>query len=156
MSDTPRTDAETWRDEMDHVDTDYTFAQSITVSADFARQLERELAKARELLIKCLSVMPVGYIPTHTVVNLPERIGDLAKALAKETTEREQLERELAEARKQRDTLAEALNHLIRGASDLANVLDCCEDGPTASDLLRWDVIGAAREALASLKGGSP
>lgn len=45
MSDTPRTDAETWRDEMDHVDTDYTFAQSFTVSADFARQLERELAE---------------------------------------------------------------------------------------------------------------
>jgi hypothetical protein len=44
MSDTPRTDAETWRDEMDHVDTEYTFAQSATVSADFARQLERELA----------------------------------------------------------------------------------------------------------------
>ncbi len=48
MSDTPRTDTETWRDEMDHVDTDYTFAQSATVSADFARQLERELAEARE------------------------------------------------------------------------------------------------------------
>jgi len=30
---------------MDHVDTDYTFAQSVTVSADFARQLERELAE---------------------------------------------------------------------------------------------------------------
>jgi hypothetical protein len=44
MSDTPKTDTETWRDEMDHVDTDYTFAQSVTVSADFARQLERELA----------------------------------------------------------------------------------------------------------------
>lgn len=48
MSNTPRTDAETWRDEMDHVDTDYTFAQSATVSADFARQLERELTEARE------------------------------------------------------------------------------------------------------------
>lgn len=48
MSDTPRTDAETWRDEMDHVDTDYTFAQSATVSADFARQLERELATKTE------------------------------------------------------------------------------------------------------------
>lgn len=33
---------------MDHVDTDYTFAQSITVSADFARQLEREIAEARK------------------------------------------------------------------------------------------------------------
>jgi hypothetical protein len=50
MSDTPRTDTETWRDEMDHVDTDYTFAQSFTVSADFARQLERELADAKETI----------------------------------------------------------------------------------------------------------
>ena len=48
MSDTPRTDAETWQDEMDHVDTDYTFAQSATVSADFARQLERELSMVKE------------------------------------------------------------------------------------------------------------
>jgi transposase-like protein len=48
VSDTPRTDAETWQDEMDHVDTDYTFAQSVTVSADFARELERELAEMRE------------------------------------------------------------------------------------------------------------
>jgi predicted RNase H-like nuclease (RuvC/YqgF family) len=36
-------------------------------------------------------------------------IGDLAKALAEETTECEQLERELAEVRKQRDILERAL-----------------------------------------------
>ena len=35
---------------MDHVDTDYTFAQSVTVSADFARQLERELNDAKETI----------------------------------------------------------------------------------------------------------
>ena len=62
-------------------------------------RLQRELAEARELLIKCLSIMPVGYVPTHTTENLPEMIGDLAKALAEETTEREKLERELNEAR---------------------------------------------------------
>jgi len=51
MSDTPRTDAETMRDEYDHVDTEFgAFAPSNTVSADFARQLERELAEAKELL----------------------------------------------------------------------------------------------------------
>jgi len=55
----------------------------------------------------------------------------------------------------QRDKLAETLNYLIRGASNLAGALDCCEDGPTASDVLRWDVIGEAKEVLASLKGGS-
>jgi hypothetical protein len=64
MSDTPRTDAETWRDEMDHVDTDYTFAQSITVYADFARQLERELAEAtkqRDILVEALERFDVDW-----------------------------------------------------------------------------------------------
>lgn len=51
MSDTPRTDAETMRDEYDHVDTEFgAFAPSDTVSADFARQLERELAEVTKQL----------------------------------------------------------------------------------------------------------
>ena len=46
-SDTPRTDAETMRDEYDHVDTEFgSYTPSDTVSADFARQLERELNEA--------------------------------------------------------------------------------------------------------------
>ena len=80
-------------------------------------ELERQLADARELLIKCLSIMPVGYIPTHTEENLPEMIGDLAKALAEETTEREKLEHELSEMherceklQKERDILVRAFN----------------------------------------------
>ncbi len=72
-------------------------------------KLERELAEAQNLLKQCLSAMPVGYIPTHTAENLPEMIGDLAKALAEETTERENLERELATVTEQRDKLAEEL-----------------------------------------------
>ena len=49
MSDTPRTDTEVKQDEMDHVDTDFgPFAPSNTVSADFARDLERELAKMED------------------------------------------------------------------------------------------------------------
>jgi hypothetical protein len=51
MSDTPRTDAETCRDEMDHVDTDFgPFAPSDTVPADFAREIERELEEAQAKL----------------------------------------------------------------------------------------------------------
>jgi len=73
-------------------------------------KLERELAEAQNLLKQCLSAMPVGYIPTHTAENLPEMICDLAKALAEETTERENLERELAAVTEQRDRLAEAIN----------------------------------------------
>ena len=97
MSDTPRTDAETWRDEMDHVDTDYTFAQSVTVSADFARQLERELA----------------------------------------------------EARKQRDTLAEALRKCVLWAECMS--MRCERD----RDNINWSYLNDAREALAAVKGGS-
>jgi hypothetical protein len=68
------------------------------------RQRERDrLVEEQNLLKQCLSAMPVGYIPTHTAENLPEMIGDLAKALAEETTERENLERELAAVTEQRD-----------------------------------------------------
>ena len=74
------------------------------------RQRERDmLVEEQNLLKQCLSAMPVGYIPTHTAENLPEMIGDLAKALAEETTERENLERELTAVTEQRDRLAEAL-----------------------------------------------
>ncbi len=49
MSDTPETDAETMQDEWDHVDTDFgPFAPSTMVSAEFARELERERDEARE------------------------------------------------------------------------------------------------------------
>jgi cell division protein FtsB len=83
MSDTPRTDAETWRDEMDHVDTEYTFAQSATVSADFARQLERELAEVtnqRDLLIEGLEKLE----SCDWVITLPDRM-DAVREIAKET-----------------------------------------------------------------------
>lgn len=50
-SPTPETDAETMRDEYDHVDSDLgPFAPSDTVTAEFARKLERERDEAREAL----------------------------------------------------------------------------------------------------------
>lgn len=43
MTDTPETDAETMRDEYDHVDTEFgPYGPSDTVSVEFARRLERE------------------------------------------------------------------------------------------------------------------
>jgi predicted RNase H-like nuclease (RuvC/YqgF family) len=76
--------------------------------------LKAELAEARNILKQCLSMMPVGYIPTHTVENLPEMIGDLAKALAEETTEREKLERELAAANQIMGELCESCGWAMR------------------------------------------
>lgn len=114
MSDTPRTDAETWRDEMDHVDTDYTFAQSATVSADFARQLERELAEAK--------------------FDLQFR-RDLYALQSKE----------LAEARKQRDTLVEALHSIRHRLGDFQE--------PWNSRESYIDTI--AHQAIAAVEGGS-
>ncbi len=99
MSDTPRTDVEASKGSL----------CDQCVTADFARQLERELDKVQNILKQCLSIMPVGYVPTHTVENLPEMIGDLAKALAEETTEREKLERELAAKTEAFDRLNESL-----------------------------------------------
>jgi hypothetical protein len=83
-------------------------ADLLPLSAE--RQRERDmLVEEQNLLKQCLSAMPVGYIPTHTAENLPEMIGDLAKALAEETTERENLECELDAMTGQRDRLAKAL-----------------------------------------------
>ena len=74
MSDTPRTDAETMQDEYDHVDTEFgAFAPSDTVSADFARQLERELAEVtnqRDLLIEGLEKIA----SLDFVITLPNRM----------------------------------------------------------------------------------
>ena len=48
---TPETDAETMRDEYEHFDSDFgPFAPSDTVSADFARRLERERDEAWKFL----------------------------------------------------------------------------------------------------------
>ena len=120
-------------------------------------KLERNLAEAQNLLKQCLSAMPVGYIPTHTAENLPEMIGDLAKALAEETTERENLERELAAVTEQRDRLAEAARTLPDYDS---GVLNDFGGGYVEwwQDYLRAE-IGRAndywRAALAAVKGGS-
>jgi len=160
MSDTPRTD-----EVASHEGSWDTKALRMT---HYARYIERELDKAQNILKQCLSIMPVGYVPTHTVENLPEMIGDLAKALAEETTEREQLERELAEARKEnkkliadmilhermssqfqdeRDTLAEALGYLMQSCESI----DCEAMMPASMP----DAYGKAKQALAAVKGGS-
>jgi hypothetical protein len=133
-------------------------ADLLPLSAE--RQRERDmLVEEQNLLKQCLSAMPVGYIPTHTAENLPEMIGDLAKALAEETTERENLERERDEAlsdlefrrdlfklqeqqlndvRAERDRLAEALREIAEG-----------------SPWGRRNAIWIAEQALAAVKGGS-
>jgi len=84
VSDTPRTDAETMRDEYDHVDTEFgAFAPSNTVSADFAQQLERELAevtKQRDLLLEGLEKLA----SCDWVITLPDRM-DAVRKIANET-----------------------------------------------------------------------
>lgn len=84
VSDTPRTDAETMRDEYDHVDTEFgAFAPSNTVSADFARQLERELAevtKQRDAAVEGLEKIA----SLDFVITLPDRM-DAVRNIANET-----------------------------------------------------------------------
>ena len=102
MSDTPRTDAETMRDEYDHVDTEFgAFAPSNTVSADFARQLERELdssntVSATLLTTKCRELAKVTkqrdaaieglekLASLDFVITLPDRM-DAVRKIANET-----------------------------------------------------------------------
>ena len=108
------------------------------------RQRERDmLVEEQNLLKQCLSAMPVGYIPTHTAENLPEMIGDLAKALAEETTERENLEREVINwktahdiAIEQRDRAQDAIERMLKDSA--------CRRIPAYT-----------KEQLAAVKGGS-
>jgi len=103
MSDTPRTDGAV----------DRANGQWCYILRDVCRAIERELAESQNILKQCLSIMPVVYVPTHTVENLPEMIGDLAKALAEETTERENLERELTAMTQRRDELLASLEKVV-------------------------------------------
>lgn len=60
--------------------------------ADPAKEIERlcqERDEARAIVSACMSAMPIGNIQTHTPENLAARIGDLASALAAETSENE-------------------------------------------------------------------
>ena len=90
---TPETDAETMRDEWDHVDSDFgPFGPSDSVPADFARKLERERDEARAEMIRWMSI---------------------AEGRGRTDDEEENdTQAELAEAREQRDRLAEALERI--------------------------------------------
>lgn len=111
MSDTPRTDNLHQRYHSRYTDGHYTCYVSDVF--DFARQLERELAETNRIIKECLSVMPVGYIPSHTPENLPAKIEWLVKELAENTTIRhERVAEELAKVTKQRDLLIEGLEKL--------------------------------------------
>jgi hypothetical protein len=63
-----------------------------------------------------------------------------------------QLERELAEAREQRDTLAEALEHTVLRIQDFEKcIAGRRRNPPSVSGALAF-----AAQALAAVKGGSP
>ena len=69
--------------------------------ADPAKEIERlcqERDEARAIVSACMSAMPIGNIQTHTPENLAARIGDLASALAAETSENEAMREAIKEA----------------------------------------------------------
>lgn len=63
----------------------------------------KEIRAMRGVISACMSAMPVGNIQTHTPENLAARIGDLAAALAAETSENEAMRDELQKVCQQRD-----------------------------------------------------
>jgi NAD(P)H-hydrate repair Nnr-like enzyme with NAD(P)H-hydrate dehydratase domain len=101
-----------------------------------AKQLERDLTEAREIIAAALRALPVGYLPAHTPESIPARIEDLCQTIV-------ETERELAEAREQRDTLAEALDELI------------ITEG-RGLDQWERDAFAKAKQAIAAVKGGEP
>lgn len=81
MSDTPRTDEFVQCDccDLDHC-------------ADFARQLERELADANARIAECLRMIPVGHIPSHNAENLPAMVADIVNQLSESNARIKDLE----------------------------------------------------------------
>ena len=66
------------------------------------QSLKSERDRLETILKDCLYEMPVGYIPNHTIENLPDMIASQAQLLAEEITHSEKLV-------KQRDLLIEVL-----------------------------------------------
>jgi len=110
------------------------------VTADFARKLERERDEARAIVSACMSAMPVGNIQTHTPENLAARIGDLASALAAETSENEAMREAIKDAHY---ALAYVYNH---GEGS------CAFPFRTEDDLCSENRFHHAKDALDALK----
>jgi hypothetical protein len=94
----------------------------------------------------CLSVAGLKVVPASFARQLERELDDM-------TAFRDSEMRWANQYKKERDTLTDALKYLIEGLSDLANALNSCHDGPTASDILRWDRIGYAKQVLDAVKG---
>jgi len=106
------------------------------------------LAEAQNILKQCLSAMPVGYIPTHTAENLPEMIGDLAKALAEETAEREKFERELNAVTEQRDTALKKLKNQADRICYLEGATNHATGTPLSKAIEQRDRLAEAMQKL--------
>jgi chromosome segregation ATPase len=146
MSDTPRTDAECMSGETRYTDmVHYTFAQ----------QLERELAAAKDALLKahkdygCELRDPNGTIWEHAAQvqqqrdRLERELLDLKESVASLSHPNcRDLLRERDEAREQRNSLAEALREL-------------CETLLVKEPRDITDLLNKAGDALAAVKGGS-
>jgi hypothetical protein len=140
MSDTPRTDAvlqSTW--------------QSINVPtnpipADFAKQLERELAEAREIAEMQKETMrqmreQYGFGERNVMRELRQEIENLNKIIDAATNSANASHLRAIEYQSQRDTLAEAL----RGMLDLWDKV---------SGTYTFCAVEQSEQALAAVKGG--
>ena len=99
-----------------------------------------EIQAMRGVISACMSAMPVGNIQTHTPENLAARIGDLAAALAAETSENEAMREAIKDAHY---ALAYVYNH---GAGS------CAFPFRTEDDLCSENRFHHVKDALDALK----
>ena len=131
MSDTPRTDKNEW-----DWNEDCSLDDPMIVTADFARQLERELAEAKQLIASFEEEVNKGFNRTAECEKQhgPKAVADVAYAF-----------RLLAEARELSSTLADTVGAL-RG--DLANLIEMIETWNARGGLVPKYVL----ETIAKLK----
>ena len=151
MSDTPRTDkAEMTIDEVRCFLPD----TAKVVSPDFARQLERELAEAREITEMQKETMrqmreQYGFGERNVMRELKQEIENLNKIIDAATNSANVSHLRAIEYQSQRDTLAEALRKCVLWAECMS--MRCERD----RENINWSYLIDARKSLAAVKGGN-
>lgn len=106
--------------------------------------LTEQRDRLENILKKCLSEMPVGYIPNHTIETLPTMIQEQSQMLAEETTCSEKLQ-------EQRDKYRDIASELI--AMIRINVMR--DTFKTATTEQVNEYLKQWIERIADVKGGS-
>jgi len=118
------------------------------VRPEFARQLERELAEAQDIIAQSLMSLPVGYLPNHTPESLPSRINHLVKELAETVACMRLAEAATIRALHERNEAREEVARLQKQVDGAKHCLTAIQDAKEQRDRLAEALRGIKDRAL--------